>query len=164
MKKHRLVVLFMVAALCTAGCGIFGGEADSSSTSPTSPTTPSTPSTPTTATAYIGAWQSSGTGAAGNTLCNNIDWQITGVNGNTVSGAFTATCAGNFQIVGTGTGTPNGSQLDWTAVGTASNSGVSCPFSLSGTATPQGSTALNVNYSGAVCGLAVAGTETLNKV
>ena len=164
MIKHQLVAALMLAALCTTGCDIFGGDSTDDSTTPTSPTAPTTPTTGTTGTAFIGQWQSTSTGAPASTVCNNIDWQITGVSGNTVSGAFTATCAGGFQLVGTGTGTPSSNQLNWTAVGTASNSGVSCPFSLNGTATPQGTTAINVNYSGSVCGLAVAGTETLNKI
>lgn len=166
MTKQQLAVALAIAALCTTGCDLFGGGSsnDSSTTTPTSPTTPTT--TPSTGdiTAFIGQWQSSSTGTPIATACTDIDWQITGVSGDTISGAFTATCAGGFQITGNGSGTPTGNQLDWTAVGTATNSGVSCPFSLSGTATPQGTTSLNVSYTGSVCGLAVAGTETLDRI
>jgi hypothetical protein len=167
MKMHRLAVVLVIAALCSTGCDLFGGSDDgSSTTTPTSPTSPTTPTVPATGdiTAYIGQWQSSSTGAPASTVCNNIDWQITGVSGSTISGAFTATCADGFQITGNGTGTPTANQLNWTAVGTATNSGVSCPFSLSGTAAPQGTTALSISYTGSVCGLAVAGTETLDKI
>ena len=53
--------------------------------------------------------------------------------------------------------------LNWTAEGTATRSGLTCPFNLTqGTAAPEGS-GVRVTFAGTVCGLPVSGSELLQK-
>lgn len=96
--------------------------------------------------------------------CGNFQWTVTNQSGQTASGTFSATCAGGITLNGTASGTLNGSSVDWTATGQATESGLpGCPFSLSGTATLTNSTTLSIPYSGTTCFGPVSGTETLTK-
>jgi hypothetical protein len=57
----------------------------------------------------------------------------------------------------------SGSTLNWTAEGTATRAGVSCPFSFTeGTAALEG-TGVRVTFAGVVCGLPVSGSELLQR-
>ncbi|MDE3156859.1 MAG: hypothetical protein KGN76_17300 [Acidobacteriota bacterium] len=95
--------------------------------------------------------------------CGNFQWQVTNTNGATASGTFTATCAGGITLDGTAAGALSGSQVSWTASGTAHMSdGSSCPFSLTGVATLT-TTQIEIPYSGTTCLGPISGTETLTK-
>ena len=62
-----------------------------------------------------------------------------------------------------GTGTVSGSTLNWTAEGTATRGGLTCPFTFGeGTARPEGS-GVRVTFAGTLCGLPVSGTELLQR-
>jgi len=148
------VGVVIATVVCLSGCGMLGlgGEGEGSA-NPVEPTSPS-------GAAYLGTWRSTSTGSASLDGCSQFDWQATGVQGSTVFGSFTATCAG-FQLVGNGTGTPNGSGLDWSALGTATKASVTCPYTLTGPATTKGTQTIEVVFSGTVCGISVSGTEEL---
>ncbi len=155
MNRLQLAAWLAVAALLSGGCNLLGTSGDEGG-NPIDPTTADGSS-------FLGTWQSSSTGLPSLDSCTNVVWQLTGVDGSTVFGSFTATCAGGFDVVGTGSGTPSGAMLNWTAIGTASQSGASCPFSLSGTATPVGESVLQIDYTGTVCGIPVQGSEQLDR-
>lgn len=153
MRTWRVGVVIGAVALLS-GCNMLGlgGEGDSGA-NPVEPTSAS-------GSAFLGSWRSTSTGSASLDDCSQLIWQATGVQGSSVFGSFTATCAG-FQAVGTGTGTPQGSGLDWSALGTASQGSVTCPFTLTGPVTPEGTQTIELVFTGTVCGISVSGTEEL---
>jgi hypothetical protein len=148
-NPSRLLVAILCLAVA-AGCSY-----ETSSDSPVGPTPQ--PSS------FAGTWTSGAIAVPDTNTCTNFQWNVTQVNGPTVSGQFSATCAGGLAVNGTGTGTTNASSLTWSATGTASQSGTTCPFSLSGTATPQSTNTIRIDYAGSVCGTAVGGTQILTK-
>ena len=153
MKNRSFFVVAVLSAVLSSGCSnLF-----------THMTSPST-----TASATVhgmgGAWASvSSTTPAAASTCTNFRWSITEFTGTTGSGTFTATCAGNVQVAGTASGTLTGTTVTWVAnaVGSTSNN-VSCPISLTGTATFDG-TQFRIPYSGTACGTPVSGAEILRK-
>lgn len=154
MNRLRLTAWLAVAVLAGGACNLLNSSDGNSN--PIDPTTVA-------GATFLGTWQSTSSGPPSSDSCTNVDWQVTGVDGTTVFGSFTATCAGGFEVVGTGSGTPSGSLLNWNANGTASQSGASCPFTLSGTATPVGTAVLQIDYTGTVCGIPVQGSEQLDR-
>ncbi|MBI1872506.1 MAG: hypothetical protein HYS05_01295 [Acidobacteria bacterium] len=161
MSKGRFgptIMLSLVVALACAACDLFNKD-----NSPTSPTSGSGSGSTPRLDSFVGSWASATITPPSATSCGNLTYIVTAVSPTTANVSFTATCAGNLQVSGTGTGTLNGSSLNWTAQGTVSQGGVSCPFSFqNSTATPEG-TAIRVNYNGTVCGVSVSGSELLNK-
>jgi hypothetical protein len=130
----------------------FAAAACSNSTSPEAPTT----TTPTIA-SFTGSWASTSLAATGN-VCSAMTWTITSSSDTAVTINYRATCAGE-PVTGTGTGTLNGSTLNWTTTGTAANT---CSFAMTGTAIPNTSGDLNLTYGGTVCGIPVAGSDVLH--
>jgi hypothetical protein len=53
--------------------------------------------------------------------------------------------------------------VNWSAAGNAGPSGVTCPFSITGTAAPEGVDGIRVNYSGSTCLGPISGSELLKK-
>jgi hypothetical protein len=111
-----------------------------------------------------GTWSSSAgvTGTLDPGTCGNFAWQITELTTNSASGTFSATCAGGLTLAGTAQGTLAGSTLNWTASGTVGGAGISCSFSLTGTAALEGD-GVRVNYSGTTCLGPVSGSQLLKK-
>ena len=108
-------------------------------------------------TALSGTWRSTTAATAG--ACSSTSYTITPTGTNSANITYAANCAG-ITVSGSGTGTLNGTTLNWTSTG---NAGV-CPFSLDGTATPTGTTSdLNLTYSGTVCGAPLSGAEILHR-
>lgn len=164
MTNGRIVptlVLSLVVALAGAACDFFTKE-----NSPTAPTSGSgSGSSSLRLDSFVGSWASATIAPPSATSCGNLTYTVTAVTPTAANVSFTATCAGNLQVSGTGTGTLNAASLNWTAQGTVSQGGVTCPFSFqnaSNTATPEG-TAIRVTYNGTVCGVSVSGSELLNK-
>jgi hypothetical protein len=122
----------------------------------------STPDSPTITTppinAFAGTWRSIAASTPAD-ACSSINWTIAPTGANTAAIAYTATCGG-VPVAGTGSGTLNGTTLNWSTTGTAANA---CPFGLSGTAVPDSGTDLRVSYSGTVCGALVSGAEVLHR-
>ena len=113
---------------------------------------------------FAGTWVTSGTTfpAAG---CGGLKYTVTPVTGTSANVTFNATCAGNIQVNGTGSGTVSGSTLGWNAQGTVTQGTLSCPFTFTNGKTTQdtASGGVHIVYSGTVCGIPVSGDEILKK-
>ena len=146
----RLAALGLAGCLCASGCT----ASHSSSTSPTSPAAMLE--------AIAGSWTlgSSGSPPDG---CSALDYTITkSADGQSGEIQFDGTCAG-VQASGTGKGTLSGSTLQWTAQGTATRDGLTCPFDVTqGTAQLEGN-GVRVTYAGTVCGVPVSGSDLLQR-
>ena len=144
----RLARLALVGCLLAAGCA-----AQNSGVSPTGSTVLD---------GLVGTWTlgSSSTAPAG---CTTLDYTLAkNSDGTSAAVTFNGVCAG-VSATGTGTGTVSGSKLNWTAEGTATRDGLTCPFNLGeGTATREGS-GVRVTFAGTLCGLPVSGSELLQK-
>jgi len=95
--------------------------------------------------------------------CTNFHWHVTDQSGTTLTAQFSATCFGVLQVSGTAVETLSGSNMNWTATGTATGGPLSnCAVALSGTAVFVGSD-IQLPYSGTTCLGPVSGTETLKR-
>ena len=127
-----------------------------------SPTSPS--DTSATVRSYLGTW-------IGPTLtsfptaqsCGGLQWKITSQTGAQISGDFTATCSGGITLAGTIVATHSETVIPWAASGTATQGTTSCPFTLTGTGTFQGTSNILVTYSGTSCLGPVSGSETIKR-
>ena len=111
--------------------------------------------------ALLGNWSSANVVPSAS-ACSDFKWNVTQQTGNTASGTFSATCAGDVKINGTANGTLNASTVTWNAQATGTMAGVSCPITLNGTA-ELGVDSVRVPYSGTACGIPVSGVEVLKK-
>lgn len=154
--RHSALPLLLACALA-AGCGLFNKKEDG----PDSPTAPTAPTA--SLETFAGTWSSTSTVIPA-TACGNLKYTVTPVNTTTANVTFAATCAGNIQVSGTGTGKVTGATLDWNAQGLVGQGGVNCPFSFTnGKATEEAGSGIKVTYSGTVCGIPVSGTEVVKK-
>jgi hypothetical protein len=113
-----------------------------------------------------GSWTSAATAAASSLnvgSCGNLEWKITSLTDTAASGTFKATCGGGLTLEGSAEGKLNGQTADLKASGTVGGAGVSCPFSLTGTAVPESLDKVRINYSGTTCLGPVSGSEVLTK-
>lgn len=112
--------------------------------------------------ALLGSWSSSNTiPSAAN--CTDFRWDVTEQTGNSASGSFSATCAGDLRVTGTAMGTLVESTISWTAQATAIVANQpSCAISLTGTA-EVGTDSIRVPYSGDTCVGRVSGVEVLRR-
>jgi hypothetical protein len=112
--------------------------------------------------AMAGAWTLGASGSPPDG-CTALDYTITkSADGQSGDIQFNGTCAG-VQASGRGKGTLSGSTLNWTAEGTATRDGLTCPFTFTqGTAQLEGS-GVRVTYAGTVCGLPVSGSNLLQR-
>ena len=157
--KSTLSAVIMVACVLNAGCDLIGGKSKDSTTS----TSPTSASASTSIDAFAGTW-SSVTAAAPPTGCGNLKYTVTPTTTSSANVSFTATCAGNIAVTGSGAGTLSGSTIAWSASGLVGQGGVNCPFTFTnGKATLDASNQIVVTYSGTVCGIPVSGTETVKK-
>src|SRR4029079_12726966 len=109
-----------VACAVAAGCDLLTNKKDTES--PTSPTSTSID-------AFAGTWQSV-TATTPATGCGNLRYTVTPTNATTAHVSFTATCAGNITVTGSGAGTLSGSAINWSASGLVAQGGVNCPFTF----------------------------------
>jgi hypothetical protein len=157
MKLRAATAVFALVCALTAGCDLLSKK----DTTPTSPTTPTTPTT--SIDAFAGTWQSV-TASTPPTGCGNLKYTVTPTTATTATVSFTATCAGNITVTGSGTGTLTGSVINWSGSGLVSQGGVNCPFTFTNSkATLDAAGQIVVNYTGTVCGIPVSGTETVKK-
>jgi len=113
-----------------------------------------------------GSWTSAATAApAGLNVgsCGNLEWKITAMSDTYASGTFKATCGGGLGLEGSAEGKLNGLTADLKASGNVSGAGMTCPFSLTGTAVPEGLDKVRITYSGTTCLGPVSGSEVLTK-
>ena len=160
MKRILLLLATLAAASTFAtACAVESSTNVLAPTPPVAPTTPANPSTPTTIT-----WQSETFAIPSPGSCGNFQWQVTDATSTSMSGNFSATCAGNIAVKGTANGTLVGTTVPLTINGTATYAGViSCDFSLSGTGVIENNDTLTIPYSGTTCFGPVSGTQRLHK-
>ena len=146
----RLAAFALAGCLCATGCT----ASHSSSTSPTSPAAMLE--------AIAGSWTLGSSGSLPDG-CSALDYTITkSADGQSGEIQFDGTCAG-VRATGTGKGTLSGSTLQWTAEGTATREGLTCPFNVTqGTAQLEGN-GVRVTYAGTVCGVPVSGSDLLQR-
>jgi hypothetical protein len=156
--KSSFAAALAMACVLSAGCDLIGKK---DSTTPTSPTT----TAPTTSIdAFAGTWQSI-TATTPATGCGNLKYTVTPTTATSANVSFTATCASNITVTGSGAGTLSGNVINWNANGLVGQGGVNCPFTFTnGKATiDDASKQVVVAYTGTVCGIPVSGTETVKK-
>ena len=113
-----------------------------------------------------GSWTSAATAVSSSLnvgSCGNLEWTITSMTDTSASGTFKATCGGGLTLQGSAEGKLNGMTADLSASGTVTGAGISCPFSLTGTAVPESLDTIRINYSGTTCLGPVSGSEVLKK-
>jgi hypothetical protein len=155
--KSTFAAALALACVLAAGCDLLNTKKDTSST----PTSPSTPTA--SLDAFAGTWQSV-TASTPATGCGNLKYTVTPVSSSSANVTFTATCASNITVTGSGSGTLSGSTINWSATGLVGQGGVNCPFSFSNSKATLGTDGnILVAYSGTVCGIPVSGTETVKK-
>ena len=149
-----LAVACAIACVLSAGCDLLGKK---STDGPTSPTSGSLD-------AFAGTWQSV-TASTPATGCGNLKYTVTPTTTTDAAVTFSATCASNINVTGSGAGTLSGSAINWSASGLVSQGGVNCPFTFSNSKATIDDTTKNVvvTYSGTVCGIPVSGTENVKK-
>jgi len=155
--KFPRIALILALAVGTTGC--FGIEKFLGD-SPTSPTT----SSPTAVRSYLGTWIGPAISSYPTTQsCGNMQWKITSQVGSQITGDFQATCAAGTTLAGTVVATHSDTSIPWAASGAAAQGTTSCPFSVTGTGTFQGTSNILVTYAGTVCSLPVSGSETITR-
>lgn len=158
MKLRPAAAVFTLACLLSTGCDMLTKKL----TNPT-PTSPTSPTPPASVNAFAGTWASV-TASTPPTGCGNLKYTVTPTTATTANVAFTATCAGNINVTGSGSGTLTGSVINWTASGLVAQGGVNCPFTFTNSkATLEPNGQILVNYTGTVCGIPVSGSETVKK-
>lgn len=156
--KSRTSTALLLAVVLTAGCDLIRGKGkDDDSSSPTSPSTTSI-----SLDAFAGTW-SSVSASTPPTGCGNVKYTVVPVSATTANVTFSATCAGNIAVTGSGSGTLSGSVITWSATGLVGQGGVNCPFTFTNNKATLNGGQVVVNYTGTVCGIPVSGTETLQK-
>jgi hypothetical protein len=111
---------------------------------------------------YLGTWAGPAIAPIAQS-CGSMQWKITSQTGGQAGGEFSATCADGVSLTGTMTATHSDTSIPWAATGTANKGGVTCPFSMTGTGTFQGTSNILVSYSGTSCNGPVSGSETIKR-
>ena len=148
----------LLLCLASGGCDLLNRkDTDDSTDTPTGPTTNASLD------AFAGTWTSV-TASTPPTGCGNLKYIVTPTTSSSANVSFTATCAGNIAVAGSGAGTLSGSTVTWSASGLVGQGGVNCPFTFPGNkATLGADNQLVVAYSGTVCGIPVSGSEPVRK-
>ena len=158
--KSRFAAACLLACLVSAGCDLpfLGGKDKDGTSNPTGPTGTTTPMD-----AFAGTWSSVAvTNPA--TGCGNLKYTVTPTTTSSANVTFSATCASNISVTGSGAGTLSGDTISWTANGLVSQGGVNCPFTFTNSRATLGADGqITVHYTGTVCGIPVSGTETVKK-
>jgi hypothetical protein len=158
--KSRFAAACLLACVVSAGCDLpfLGGKDKEQPTNPAGPTGPATAME-----AFAGTW-SSITAANPATGCGNLKYTVTPTTTSSANVTFSATCAGNIAVTGSGAGTLAGDTISWTANGLVGQGGVNCPFTFTNSRATLGADGqITVTYTGTVCGIPVSGTETVKK-
>jgi hypothetical protein len=160
--KSRFAAACLLACLFSAGCDLpFLGGKDKDKEETGNPTSPTSPTT--SLDAFAGTWSSISVSNPA-TGCGNLKYTITPTTATSANVTFTATCAGNIAVSGSGAGTLSGDAISWSANGLVSQGGVNCPFSFTNSKATMGADGqITVNYTGTVCGIPVSGTEVVKK-
>lgn len=155
MYRHLLAMAGLLAAVTlSTGCELLNRDGDGSPTDPGS--------TNISLDAFAGTWTSV-TATTPATACGTVQYTVTPLTTTTANVTFAATCAGNIQVNGTGSGQVKGTTLEWSAQGLVGQGGVNCPFSFTNGKAIEDEGGIKITYSGTVCGIPVSGTEVVKK-
>ena len=153
--KSSFTAALVVACGLAAGCDLLSKKNTDPPTSPTSNASID---------AFAGTWQSvtAGTPATG---CGNLKYTVTPTTTSSANVSFTATCASNITVTGSGAGTLTGNVINWNASGLVAQGGVNCPFTFTNSKATldDANKQVVVSYNGTVCGIPVSGTENVKK-
>ena len=112
--------------------------------------------------AIAGSWTLGSSGSLPDG-CTALDYTITkSADGQSGEIQFDGTCAG-VRAKGSGKGTLTGSTLNWTAQGTATREGLTCPFNVTQGTAQLEANGVRVTYDGTVCGVPVSGSDLLQR-
>jgi hypothetical protein len=154
--KSQFLAAITATCVLAAGCDAIDKLTGKNPTSPSSTSTVSLGD-------FAGTWVTSATTFPA-TSCGGVKYTVTPVTSTSANVTFNATCAGNIEVNGTGTGTVSGSTLGWNAQGTVTQGTLSCPFTFTnGKATQETTGGVRIVYSGTVCGIPVSGDDVLKK-
>lgn len=157
MRNHLIgPVVLVLTCMAASGCDLFNKN-DTDTDSPTSPSPPSV-----SLDVFAGSWTSA-TATTPATGCGTVHYIVTPLSATSATVTFSATCASNIQVSGTGSGQVNGSALDWSAQGLVGQGGVNCPFTFTSGKAVEDPGGIKISYSGTVCGIPVSGTEVVKK-
>ena len=133
----------------TAPTGFISGTGGSTSTTPS----------------YLGTWTSQSLSELPSaSSCTNFQWRVTNQTSASLTGDFSALCAGNITISGSASGQINGTTVPMTANGSATVPGLpACNFSLNGTGNIENNETIRIDYTGTTCLGPVRGSETLHR-
>ena len=157
--KSRIAACLLACVVSTA-CDLpfLGGKGKEESGSPAGPSGPATSMD-----AFAGTWSSVAVSTPANG-CGNLKYTITPTTASSANVTFSATCAGNIAVTGSGAGTLSGDTINWSANGLVGQGGVNCPFTFTNSRATLGADGqITVTYTGTVCGIPVSGTETVKK-
>jgi len=157
--KSRVAAACLLACVVSAACDLpFLSKKDKDTDNPAGPTNPTT-----SLEAFAGTWSSISVSnpASG---CGNLKYTVTPTTTSSAMVTFTATCASNIAVSGSGSGTLSGDTINWSANGLVAQGGVNCPFTFTNSKATLGADGnVTVNYTGSVCGIPVSGTEVVKK-
>jgi hypothetical protein len=111
---------------------------------------------------YVGTWLGPTVTPAAQS-CSGLQWKITSQTGTQASGDFSATCADGVTLAGTVTATHSETTIPWAVTGMATKGPATCPFSLTGSGTFQGTSNILVTYGGTSCYGPVSGSATIKR-
>ena len=154
-NQSRFVAALAVACAVTAGCNLIDKLKGKNPTEPSSSSAAVGD--------FAGTWVTSSSALPASS-CGAVKYTVTPVTSTSANVTFSATCAGNIDVNGNGTGSVSGSALGWNAQGTVTQGSLSCPFNFTnGKATQETTGGVRIVYSGTVCGIPVSGDEVLKK-
>jgi len=155
-NQSRFVAALAAACLLASGCDVIDKL---TSKNPTSPSDSSAAAVGD----FAGTWVTSSSALPASS-CGAVKYTVTPATSGAANVTFSATCAGNIEVNGNGTGTVSGSALSWNAQGTVTQGSLSCPFNFTnGKATQETTGGMRIVYSGTVCGIPISGDEVLKK-
>jgi hypothetical protein len=165
--KRTLLLLATLAAASTfsTACGFDGKSERRLPTAPGAPSAPGPAPAPAPGSgSLVGTWTSESIALPSAGSCSNFQWQVSSAIFNSMAGNFSATCAGNFVIVGTASGRIEGTSVPLAVAGTATVArALSCEFFFSGTGVIENSETITIPYTGELCGIPISGTQTLRR-
>src|SRR5437762_10461086 len=155
-NQSRFGAAVATVCLLTAGCDVIDKLTGKNPTSPSSSSSASVGD-------FAGTWVTSSSALPASS-CGAVKYTVTPATSTSANVTFSATCAGNIEVNGNGTGTISGSALDWNAQGTVTQGSLSCPFNFTnGKATQEATGGVRIVYNGTVCGIPISGDEVLKK-
>lgn len=122
---------------------------------------PTGPTGETVMSGFGGSWASLAASTAAQ-ACTDYAWNVTEWTATSASGTWSARCFSSLPVTGTASAALVDGAVRWTATGTGTAEGVSCPVALAGSAVLEQSQ-IRIPYSGTTCLGPVAGTEILRK-